>query len=276
MSVSLELKHALTEQPIDLPVFHPVALNIILLNSDPYSDIEDIIREINEDQALVAQVLRMANSSAYMGLVKAKTIKEAVIRLGARQITSLAMAASQVSLHSSSNANINGLMQGLWQHSLACALGSWWLARHTGHQSIVEYAYLAGLLHDIGKLYLLKAMENISKDNNNHFAFERGTIVEILTEMHVDQGCRIMDHWNIPQIYRSIVANHHAEHFDPVDSLLAIVRLVNYYSRKVNLSLNPDQLQLANVLTEIELLDMDEAQCNKLEAVMAGYHEIAC
>lgn len=276
MSVDLELRQALIDQPIDLPVFHPVALNIILLNSDPYSDIEDVIQEINEDQALVAQVLRMANSSAYMGLVKAQTVKEAVIRLGARQITSLALAASQVSLHTSTNTAINSLMQELWQHSLACALGSWWLARNTGHQSIVEYAYLAGLLHDIGKLYLLKGLENIFKDNRSQVVMAHSEIIDVLNDMHVEQGCRIMDHWNIPQIYRSIVANHHAEHFDPVDSLLTIVRLVNFKSRKVNLSMGGAQPPPYDDLTEIELLDMDEAQCNKLEVVMAGYHEIAC
>jgi HD-like signal output (HDOD) protein len=64
MTISLDLKQSLSIQPIDLPVFHPVALDLMLIISDPYSDIDDIIRVINEDQGLTAQVLKMANSSA--------------------------------------------------------------------------------------------------------------------------------------------------------------------------------------------------------------------
>jgi putative nucleotidyltransferase with HDIG domain len=210
-----------------------------------------------------------------MGLIKAKTIKESVIRLGARQITSLAVAASQASLHKSDNNLINSVMQDLWQHSLVCALGCWWLARHTGHQSIVDYAYLAGLLHDVGKLYLLKAMEQIIQDEMNQIVLNRELLLEIFSELHVEQGCRVMDHWNLPSIYRSVVANHHAEQFDHVDSLLAIVRLVNNFSREVNLSLNTSQIQAINDSHEINLLDMDESQCVKLRTVMNSYREIS-
>jgi putative nucleotidyltransferase with HDIG domain len=275
MAISLDLKKSLSSQPIDLPVFHSVALDLMLIVSDPYSDIDDIVRVINEDQALTAQVLKMANSSAYMGLVKAKTIKESVVRLGARQITSLAVAASQASLYTSDNVLINAVMHKLWQHSLVCALGCWWLARHTGHQSIIDYAYLAGLLHDIGKLYLLKAMERIAHEDETQIELDRELLLEIFSEMHVEQGCRIMDHWNLPAIYRSVIANHHAEHFDHIDSLLAIVRVVNIFSRKVDLSLNAEPIQDASYLQEIDLLDMDETQCKKLRVVMDSYREIS-
>jgi len=275
MTIPLDLKNALSIQPIDLPIFHPVALKIILINSDPYSDIKDIIREINEDPSLAAQVLKMANSSAYIGLIEAQTIKDAVIRLGSRQISSLAIAASQASMHTSNNIAVNNIMLELWQHSLACALGCWWVARNSGHQSIVDHAYLGGLLHDIGKLYLLKAMERLEQTKEARITLERDLILEVFSEMHVEQGCRIMDHWNVPTIYRLIVANHHAKQFDHVDSLLTIVRLVNFYSRKVKLSLNPEPILTANILPEIDLLDMDESQCEKLEIVMAGYHDIS-
>jgi putative nucleotidyltransferase with HDIG domain len=166
-------------------------------------------------------------------------------------------------------------MHKLWQHSLVCALGSWWLARNTGHQSIIDYAYLAGLLHDIGKLYLLKAMERIIREDETQAGLNGELLQEIFSEMHVEQGCRIMDHWNLPSIYRSVIANHHAEHFDHVDSLLAIVRVVNTFSREIDLSLNTEPAQEANNLPEIDLLDMDEAQCEKLKVVMNSYREIS-
>lgn len=275
MAISLDLKQSLSMQPIDLPVFHPVALDLMRIVSDPYSDIDDIIRVINKDQALSTRVLKMANSSAYMGLIKTETIKDSVIRLGARQVTSLAVASSQAALYKSDNIIVNEIIRELWQHSLVCALGCWWVARHTGHQSIIDHAYLAGLLHDIGKLYLLKSMERIIQNNELQIVIERDLMLDVFAEMHVEQGCRIMEYWNIPNIYRSVVANHHAEHYDHVDIPLTIVRLVNMISKKANPSLDNEPEQTADDILECHLLDMDESQFEKLKAAMKSFHEIS-
>ena len=268
-----EIRRLLVQQPIELPVFHPVALKLTIMIPDPYSDFDDIVRVISEDQALSAKVLKMSNSSAYMGLKKAETIKESAIRLGAQQISVLAMAASQASLHSSDNPVINSVMRELWQHSLACAIGCWWVANNTGHKSILDHAYLAGLLHDIGKLYLLKAMEQLVRDRVVGVTLERNSMIDIFTDMHVEQGCRIMDHWSIPAIYRSVVERHHDENCDPLDAMLTILRLVNAVSRKIGLSLNRENLQTEQAIPEAGLLDMDEVQIAKLESVMANFRE---
>ena len=275
MTISLDLKQSLSIQPIDLPVFHPVALDLMRIVSDPYSDIDDIIRVINKDQVLSTRVLKMANSSAYMGLIKTETIKDSVIRLGARQVTSLAVASSQASLYKSDNIIANEIIRELWQHSLVCALGCWWVARHTGHQSIIDHAYLAGLLHDIGKLYLLKTVERIIQNNEMQIVIERDLMLDVFAEMHVEQGRRIMEYWNIPTIYRSVVANHHAEHYDHVDIPLSIVRLVNMLSKKANPSLDNAPEQTAGDILECHLLDMDESQFEKLKAAMKSFHEIS-
>ena len=268
---SADFRELLTRQPIDLPVFHPVALKLTLMLPDPYSDFDDIVRVISEDQALSAQVLKMSNSSAYMGLEKAETIKASAIRLGVHQISVLAMAASQASLHISGNGVINDLMRELWQHSLSCAIGCWWVAQNTNNQSILEHAYLAGLLHDIGKLYLLKAVEHVIPNSTLPLTVERNALIKIFNEMHVEQGCRIMDHWNIPPIYRTVVASHHDEVCDPVDTLLTIVRLVNTVSQKIGLSLDPEPRPIPEAVT----LDLDESQMEKLESVMTNFCDVS-
>jgi HD-like signal output (HDOD) protein len=270
MPLSSELKQLLAQQPIDIPVFHPVALKLTMMIPDPHSDFDDIIKVISEDQALSAQVLKMANSSAYMGFVKAETIKDSALRLGVRQISTLALAASQSSLHSSSNPAINSIMQELWQHSLACAVGAWWTAQNTGHEIIMDHAYLAGLLHDIGNLYLLKAIERLVLDKVAGVSLERSFVKDVFAEMHVEQGCRIMEHWNIPAIYSSVVARHHLEICDPVDSLLIIARLVNAVSRNIHLSLDKEQALQLMEIPEVELLGLSESQCLKLETVMVS------
>jgi HD-like signal output (HDOD) protein len=270
MSVSLELRISFCQMPIELPVFNPVALELLQMLVEPATDIHAIVNTINEDQALSAQVLKMANSAVFSGLVRSETIKDSALRLGTRQITNLAMAASQAALHTSDVPLVNEVMQDLWLHSHACALGCRALALKTGNKRFADHAYMAGLLHDIGKLYILKSLEHISLDKEFETVLNRELILGVFTEMHVELGCRLMDHWNIPPVYRAIVAGHHSEQVDPHDILLAIVRLVNFNSRRLHLSLNPAAAMPDDVLPEITALQMDESVWAVLEETMNG------
>lgn len=270
MSVSLDLRISFCLLPIELPVFNPVALELVQMLANASTEINDIVNSINEDQALSAQVLKMANSAAFCGLKRSETIKDSAVRLGTQQITNLAMAASQAALHTSDNPVVNDIMQDLWLHSHACALGCRSLALKTGHKDLADQAYMAGLLHDIGKLYILKAMEQISQDKETGIVLDRELILGVFNEMHVELGCRLMDHWNIPSVYRAIVADHHSEHVDAHDTLLAIVRLVNFNSRMLNLSLNTAAIITEDVFQEISTLQMNESVWAQLEEVMTG------
>ncbi|WP_277058140.1 HDOD domain-containing protein [Trichlorobacter lovleyi] len=268
MGFSLDLRYQICLQPIELPVFNPVALELLQLLADPTVEIDHVTEIIQKDQGLAIQVLRMANSSAYVGRNRSETIKDAVNRLGGKQITSLAMAASQAALHASENPVVNEVMRHLWLHSHACALGCRSLAISSGHRALADQAYLAGLLHDIGKLYLLKAMERISLSREISFELDLETLLDVFSDMHVEQGVRIMNHWDIPPLYCAIAAHHHAETFDPGDTLLAIVRLVNFNSMQYNLNLYPRLVQPPDALPEISLLKVGDPELVKLEADM--------
>jgi putative nucleotidyltransferase with HDIG domain len=270
MGFSLDLRYHICQQPIELPVFNSVALELLELLSDPDNEINKVIETINKDQALSIQILRMANSSAYAGRYKSDTIKESVNRLGIKQITSLAMAASQAALHASSLPVVSEMMQSLWQHSYACAIGCRSLAISTGHRELADQAYLAGLLHDIGKLYLLKAMEQISLKNEINFELDRETLLDVFSDMHVEQGFRIMYHWEIPEAYCSILANHHADHVDPHNTLLSIVRLVNFNSIRYDLDAFPRFTQPHSADPELGMLKVSEDALSQLETDMRG------
>lgn len=268
MAISLDIRQFLATQPIDLPVFNPVALNILQLTSNPETKIDDVVSAINEDQSLAAQVLRMANSPVFVGLSPMETIKASVVRLGSRQVANLAMSASQAALHVSDSMVTTALMQELFSHSNACAIGCWWVAQNSGRRDLAEQAYMAGLLHDIGKLYLLKALERVDGTADAETAFDRRFFLGTFAELHIEAGCRIMDYWNLPPIYRTVVANHHTEAFDKEDALLAIVRLVNVVSRRHALSLNPDRT--SDIRAEAALLSMDATRCAELDIIMTG------
>jgi len=263
MPLSLTIRRLLTTQPVELPVFHPIALRLQQLLQSPDFTIDAVIALASEDPSLAGQILKMANSTVYMGRVRTETIKDAVIRLGAHQVSNIAMAASQAGLHVSDNKVLNGFMQSLWLHSHACAVGSRWLARTAGYPQYADQAYLAGLLHDIGKLYLLKALERLNKAGVAQAALEEDLLLEIFAELHVEQGCRLMQHWNMPSIYYNVVANHHDYNFDSTDTVLTLVRLVNAAckARGIGLVKNPAidmQAQPETAMLEISQDELDD------------------
>ncbi|HJV66627.1 MAG TPA: HDOD domain-containing protein [Geomonas sp.] len=273
MALSLTIRRLLTIQPIELPVFHPIAIKLQHLLETPNFKMDEITDLANEDQSLAGQILKMANSTIYIGRVRTETIKDAVIRLGAQQVANLAMAASQASLHVSENRVINGFMQSLWLHSHACAIGSRWVACKAGYPQYGEQAYMAGLLHDVGKLYLLKALERLNRAGVAHAALEEELLLEIFAELHVEQGCRLMQHWNMPKIYCNVVANHHNVSPDASDAVMATVRFLNAACKVKGIGLVRDDSIDMMSLPESSLVQLRQDELDELYDLIVDSQE---
>ena len=262
------VRRLLASQPIELPIFHPVALKLQRMLSNYDFTVDEVSQVACEDMSLASQMLKIANSPMYMGRTKVATIKEAVIRLGAQQVINLVIAASQASVHSSNNPVLDFYMKELWLHSHGCALGGRWLAYSCGMRGVADETYLAGLLHDVGKLYLLKSIENLAAAGVIDSLFDDDLIREIFETMHVEQGHRLMQHWNFPKMYCEVTRDHHALEWDTVNKMLAIVRFANLACRRIGLGLKhePD-LVLLNT-QEAEILDITDTQISALEAML--------
>lgn len=262
------VRKLLASQPIELPIFHPVALKLQQMLSDYDFTVDEVSQVATEDQSLASQMLKMANSPMYMGRTKVATIKEAVIRLGAQQVINIAIAASQAAAHSSDNPVLDRYMKDLWLHSHGSALGARWLAMNCGMRGIADEIYLAALLHDIGKLYLIKAIERLNKAGVISSMFDDELVMEIFDAMHVEQGVRLMEHWNFPAMYCDAIREHHQEAWDPVNKMLAIVRFVNMTCHKVGLGLKHLPDQALHLTLEAEVLDIGELQIAELEELL--------
>ena len=157
----------LCTQPIDIPVFHEVALRLQQMMNDNSYRIEDAIILVHQDTALASEMLRHANTTYNSGTLPITTIKNAIVRLGSQQIVNLAFTASMANCKSD-NPLIRIHLKKLWQHCHAVAISSSCLAVQVKHNNDTleldsDEVYLAGLLHDIGKLYLLKSIDKLIK-----------------------------------------------------------------------------------------------------------------
>lgn len=263
------IKEHLSGDLQDLPVFNNVAVKLQQLLSSRSFEIEDVIELIGEDQSLSSRVLKVANSSYYAGLTKIATIKDAIIRLGAQEIANMAMLASQFEFYQSPNETLNRMMQSLWGHALACGVGAKWLARKSGYPGMAAEAFMGGLMHDIGKLALLKVLDDILKNKETSVHFSDQLIYEIMGAMHEEVGYNLMKSWNFPDFYCDIANGHHKPEFDHTNILLVAVRLANMACKKLGRCVGPADPDLSIFSApEAQFLGLKEIALAELEIVI--------
>ena len=114
---------------IVLPVLSSAAMRVQqeLVKKEP--DMRALESLISKDQSLSSQVLQMANSAFYHGLVEIMTIRAAIVRLGMQEVGRIALLAATKNQFRSKNKDLNIIMHKLWQHSVGCALGVQWLSK---------------------------------------------------------------------------------------------------------------------------------------------------
>jgi HD-like signal output (HDOD) protein len=260
-------KYAASET-VNLPVFPGVALELQRLLADDNTSIDQVSALISKDQALATKVLRLANSALFSGPTQVKTIRDALMRLGLNHIFNLVLCTSQQNLYKSPVPILNKNLQISWKHALCTAIGSKWLVQELGYRELRDEAFLAGLLHDIGKLVLIKVFE-VMMAKNYDLVIPDVLISKIFVLLHTEQGHRLMTEWEIPEVYCNIALDHHKEDFDTEDALLMAVRVVNQVCKVEGISTSPDSEIDILVLPEVHALGISSDILDELHAVIS-------
>jgi len=191
------------------PAIHQELMRVIARPTSSASDIADVI---GRDPALSASLLRLVNSSFFAFSRRIDDLGTAVMAVGVSQIRDLALATSVISLFKDVPAD-EVSMEDFWKHSLATAVGSRVLASMR-QEFNVESLFLAGLLHDLGRLVLfLRAGRMMNRSIRE--ARDRGLPLhqaeaEIFGFHHGDMGQALMERWNLEELFGEVAAYHHA------------------------------------------------------------------
>ena len=171
-----------------LPVANMTSFRIQQLASQQDFDIREVAKLIISDPALTAEVLRVANSTFFRGIGEVTTIRDAIVRLGINEVANIVLLQTQRQFYSSKVPVIISMMQVLWKHSVGCAVGSQWIAQHGGFNRLASEAFFAGLLHDVGKLFLLKEIETIKSTGELEINLSRPVLIEVMDILHAQEG----------------------------------------------------------------------------------------
>ncbi len=252
----------------DLPALPEVVVRVMRMTEDPRSDAQSIAKVIATDQAMAARVLKLANSAFYGLPRRVSTLSEAVVILGFRTIKNLAIAASTFELL---NREIAGywLQRGeLWRHSLACAIGAQLIA-HKVRLPVVEEAFVAGLLHDIGKVAINLFVREQFDQIMEHALQNRIPFVEAEQEVlgfnHAMAGGLIAEKWNLPPALVSVIKYHHRPSSAPdKDLMISVVHLADILSITMGIGIGGDGLYYVLEEDTLAMLGMEQADIDEL------------
>ena len=207
----------LDEGRLELPVMPKAAIKAQNLLGEDSVDLQRVAHILSDDPALVANVLRVANSSMYRRAVQIDNIEKAVTHLGARNLKNVLLTASARQAFVSSNRRINQALEALWDHSVAVGFLGRNLAGLLGHPD-PESVYLAGLLHDIGKvvvaLYLLEFERGLGAREAKGW-IDDGSWLELIGGIHQPVGEAIAKVWDLPETVSRTIAS--CGDYDPSD-----------------------------------------------------------
>jgi putative nucleotidyltransferase with HDIG domain len=223
---------------------------------------------ICSDQTLTTQVLRTANSAFFRGLNKVNSIREAIVRLGTNEVANIVTLSAQEVNFRSRDPFVSGLMKKLWQHSVICAIGAQWLARQLKFDPLIMEAFTAGLLHDIGKLLILKVIEVIKCSKSVSVQPSETFVFEVLNSLHAEQGYQLSKNWQLPDAYCHVIQAHHDVDIQTSDTLLILVRMANNACNKMEIGLKSDPELSLETTTEANLLGLNDIFLARLEIQM--------
>ncbi|KHK02266.1 putative signal transduction protein [Desulfovibrio sp. TomC] len=197
-----------------------VYLRINDVLKDPASTVDDAAESIKHDPSLAAKLLRLVNSSYYARTMRAMrgrfpakidSLSRAVMVVGARQLATLALGVSVLPLFQDIPPQwVN--MRLFWEHSVGCAAAAQAIAAATGRIN-AETAFVAGLLHDIGRIITFKqavvhmgvAMRRAEVEAVPLFVVER----EVIGFDHAALGGHLLQKWQFPANLEKMVRYHH-------------------------------------------------------------------
>ena len=259
---------------IELPILDQTAIEIQDMMGRGEYDPGAVAKLVEGDPTLSSSLLRYANSSFFGGIDKVVTVQDAIMRLGVKRVGELVLMSAVGAQHQLKNEQFRQSAVQLWRHAVATAVGAQWLAQRTiGDRS--QEGFLAGLLHDIGKLLVLRVLDDLAAAKKLKFMPSEDLVLQLLDGLHCRSGEKLLEHWNIPEPYGTVVRSHHDDDYPENDAFLGIVRLADMASNRLGIGLGePTDISLAASL-EAQRLRVSEVVLAELEIVIEDAMELA-
>ena len=233
-----ELAQEVSKGRVELPSFPDVAVRMRKVLADEDVSNEQIARVVSSDAGLAARVFTLANSAAMnRGGRTVTDLKTAVNRIGHNNVRTAAVSFAIAQLRRASELrHIAKELESLWHEATMVAALAYSIASRARINA--DESMLAGLLHNVGKIYIL------ARANRHATLFsDAPALAQVLRDWHANVGKAIVDNWGFPEDISEAVGEHEnidrtAGHPDVTDVLTVAVMMSGFVGHEADLELN--------------------------------------
>lgn len=237
------------------------------LIEDPGSSLQDFSGVISAEPDICARLLSLANSAFYSFPASIESIDKAIQIIGIRQIRELVLATSIIKVFSQAPLGMVN-MDMFWQHSVAVGV----FAKSVGqycHQTQPERFYIAGLLHDIGRLIFYLKLPGLMHD----LLIQREAKEELLYMLeqkslgytHAEAGGHLLKKWRVPESIHEPVSFHHLPQMShEFSNVTAAVHVADVWVNKHGVGTSGERFDLIIDPAALELLKIESYELDEL------------
>jgi putative nucleotidyltransferase with HDIG domain len=223
-----------------------VKLNEMAKKGLDFKLIGDLIRK---DVAITAKIMSVANSAYYGAASKSKTVDEAISRIGLHATKQYVDAICNRQLFVTDDERFMKFAEALWKHSLYCAIAS---------QSLVDVlelelkadAFSVGLLHDIGKIFLLQMTSELEKKGQIGGKTDLVALFASIEKYHNTIGARALKKWNFSREFIEGALLH--DNLDKADSPSLPLLVLHFANALAKAMMNQEEKDSDPNLAELE------------------------
>jgi putative nucleotidyltransferase with HDIG domain len=208
--ITSAIKDSILQDVSSLPTFPENILELQSMCNNPEVTIDAISEKISLDPSLTADVLKLSNSALFVPGKRIKRVNEAVLLIGLNNLNSILIAAASRKILDRRYRRF----EQVWEHCNKTAYYARFIALHKGYGRIADSAFIAGLLHDIGKIVLLatdiKLVNQIAEIVRNRRIRTTAILEEVSIGIsHSTIGAHIAEKWNFPDELVESIRYHH-------------------------------------------------------------------
>lgn len=196
---------------IELASLPDVYTQIVEVMNSPRSSAADLAEMISKDTSLSSRMLKLVNSAFYGFPSRIDSISRAVTLIGTRELTTMALGISVVNAFKDIPCTLMS-MEGFWRHSIACGVFARLLAANKVGTS-AEQLFIGGLLHDIGRMVMLKQIPAAYAEVIKQARRQQATLFEterkLLGYDHMEVGGLLCQEWRFSKALEEMISWHH-------------------------------------------------------------------
>jgi HD-like signal output (HDOD) protein len=260
----------LTPQNTAIPVLPSIAGRVIELASDPDVSLVQLANLIGKDQVLASRLLQLANSAYCAPMQEIGTIPEAVVRIGADGVRNMVF-----TVCFSSRMYDPGIYGDQGRQVIEHGVGTAYVARMVAERADEDEdeAFLYGLLHDIGKLLILKLAYDYKRRSGVAVPLEE--VAAALEERHATFGGITLKRWGLPASLEEPIRCHHdyaAASVAPRQAMVAY--LADRLSHRYGFGCDPDAYNITGDPAFREM-GLDAAWLTETDGRAQGLFDVA-